>query len=90
MPLLLEQEEQDSEQRLALFSKGLKLPAFQNFSRPGHIQLLRKEASTLPLEICIKMIGDGTLMIQLKEATGWATRMRSTTCVNKHLKLSFN
>jgi hypothetical protein len=39
---------------------------------------------------CMKMIGDGTHMIQLKEVTGSAIKMQSTTCVNKPQKQFYN
>ena len=42
--------------------------------------------------ICIMMIGDGMLMIRLREAIGLEIKTQFTTCVKKHPKpfLSFS
>ena len=44
----------------------------------------------LHLEICMTMIGDGMLMIQLKEVIGWEIKMPFTICVKRLQKLFWN
>ena len=52
-----------------------KLHVSQNFSQQDHILSQLKVESTLLLEICTMMIGDGTFMIQLREVTGLEIKM---------------
>ena len=77
--LLSELEEQVSERHSVLLSLALKQLAFQNFSPQDHILWLLREVLMLLLEICMKMIGDGISMIQLKELIGLEIKMQFIT-----------
>ena len=53
--------------------------AFLNSSQLDHILLRPKEESTLHLEICTMMTGDGIFMTQLKDLIGSVTKMQFNT-----------
>ena len=64
-------------------SRASRPPASQSCSPPGHTQLQLRAASTLPSAICTTTIGGGTHTTPSREATGWETRMPSTTCASR-------
>lgn len=77
MQLLLEPVAQDLELPLVSLRLDLRQLVSQNCSQLDHIPLQLKEESTLHLEICIMMTGDGIFMIQSKEVTGLEIKMQS-------------
>lgn len=87
---LLGPEELDSEPPLDWSNRASRLPAFRNFSRPGRIPLLLREASMPRSATCMLMTGDGTPMIQSKAVIGLEIRMPFTTCAGKLQKPSLS
>ena len=60
---------------VGLSEAGLKQPVFQKYFQLEVIHLLHKVVFLLPLEIWVKMIGDGICMILLKVLIGWVIKI---------------